>query len=138
MRRCNKERAMKSSVLRVFGLFVLGAGTSLFAASKLSTDLQNATTNTNVIVQFTSAPTSSMLSSVTKSGGTLTKVLGKTRFALFSLTPTSILALPNNTYVSYASPNRLVKKKLEFAEPTTNANIALQYGFDGTGVVVAI
>jgi len=49
----------------------------------------------------------------------------------------AINALANNANVKFASPDRKLKGHLEFAEPTTNANIALQYGYDGTGVGVA-
>src|SRR5438105_1730314 len=99
---------MKNKARLLFALaLALGVAANLLGASKVSGDLQNVAGNTNVIVQFTSAPTSTMISSVTKNGGTLTKALGKTRFALFNLTPGSISALPNNTNVRYASLNRV-------------------------------
>src|SRR5579884_1917134 len=58
--------------------------------------------------------------------------------ALMNLPAQAIQALRNNPNVRYVSPNRALSGKLEFAEPTTTANIALQYGYDGTGVGVAI
>src|SRR5439155_3455769 len=40
--------------------------------------------------------------------------------------------------VTYNSHDRKNYAKLEFAEPTVGANIAVQYGFNGAGVGVAI
>ena len=47
----------------------------------------------------------------------------------------SIAADPN---VIYISPDRPLSGMLEYANPTVNANIALQHGFDGTGVGIAL
>jgi len=79
-----------------------------------------------------------MLNSVTASGGTLTKTITGSKFALFNLTPASITALSSNTNVKYATPNRALKRKLNFAQPAVNASIAWQYGSYGTGVGIAI
>src|SRR5579884_3640620 len=115
--------------------------TNLMVASNLSPELQKLTSSspsTDVIVQFVNAPSSTVLSGVTKGGGNLKKNYTHVRAALFNLPPAAIGALANNPNVKYVSPNRTISGKMEFAEPTTNANIALQYGYDGTGVGVAI
>ncbi|MGF1957705.1 hypothetical protein ACQUFE_17730, partial [Enterococcus casseliflavus] len=88
-----------------------------------------ATNTADVVVQFNKIPTQSDLNSILIKGGTLKTYLPNSRFALYNLPPASAAVINNSAVVAYASPNRPVKKKLEFAEPTTNANIALQYGF---------
>lgn len=108
------------------------------SSSNLSPDLQNATSTTDVIIQFTSPPNNTTLGSVTANGGMLKRQLGLTNAAVYSLPPAVIAALANNPNVKYATPDRVLQGALEFAEPTTNANIALQYGFNGTGIGVAV
>src|SRR5437016_7204717 len=119
---------------------VLIVGSTLFGASKLSKDLQNlpSSTKMDVIVQFVAPPGSSAINSVTVPGGSLKHQLPRIHAALYTLPVAAINALTNNANVKFASPDRKLKGHLEFAEPTINANIALQYGYDGTGVGVAL
>lgn len=124
---------IKHSILAVFLSL-----TSLVSAGTLSKDLQNVTTTTDVIVQFNSTPTTTMISAVTMPGGSLKKKFNKVPGASFSLPPTAIAALISNPNVRYASADRKVKGTLEFAQPTTKANLALAAGYDGGTVGVAV
>ncbi len=132
---------MKSLKILTCALLLLGMGAaSIHAASSvLSKDLQNisSTAQLDVIVQFTTSTTTTILNSVKANGGTLKNQFGK-KMALYNLPAVSINALPTNAYVKHASPDRVFKSKLEFAHPTINADIALSFGWDGTGIGIAV
>jgi len=119
---------------------ILIASSTLFGASKLSEDLQNlpSSAKLDVIVQFLTAPGTSAINSVTGPGGSLKHQMPGINGAMYTLPAAAIAGLEKNPHVKFATPNRKLKGHLEFAEPTTNANIALQYGYDGTGVGVAL
>ena len=119
-------------------LAVILSLTSILSAGTLSKDLQNATAAMDVIVQFTSAPTTTTMGTVTKPGGFLKKKFVKVPAASFSLTPAAIAALLSNPNVRYASADRKVQGTLEFAQPTTKANLALAAGYNGTSIGVAV
>ena len=125
--------SVKHSILAVFLSL-----TPILSAGTLSKDLQNVTVATNVIVQFVSAPTTTMISTVTKPGGSLKRKFAKVPAASFSLPPAAIAALISNPNVRYASADRKVLGTLEFAQPTTRANLALAAGYDGTAIGVAV
>src|SRR6266568_3293045 len=126
---------MRTTILTVL---LIGAQSLFGASSKLSRELQNLPSNVtmDVIVQFTKPPSKAMLNSV-NNGSILKRQLPLIHGGLFTLPAAAILALNTNANVKYVTPDRKVKGHLEFAEPATNANIALQYGYDGTGVGVA-
>jgi serine protease AprX len=46
--------------------------------------------------------------------------------------------LADDPDVAYISPDRVVRGTLDYAEAAVNANIALNYGWDGTGIGVAV
>jgi serine protease AprX len=109
-------------------------------ANKVSGDLAAlpATAIVDVIVQFTHPPTSTDLSAASLVGGILKKSLPGIHGVVLSMPAAAARGLANNPNVAYISPDRKVGGSLEFAEPTVNANIALQYGWNGTGVGVAV
>src|ERR1051326_7197442 len=119
--------------------FLMGASV-LFGGSKLSRDLQNLPLNStvDVIVQFTAPLSSAALNSVVAAGGKLKLQLPRIKAAVFTLPAVALQGIEHNPNVKYASPDRKLQGHLEFAEPTTKANIALNAGFDGTGVGVAV
>ena len=119
-------------------LAVLLPFTPLASAGTLSKDLQNATLTKDVIVQFTAPPTTTTISSVTNAGGSLKKRFARVPGASYSLPPAAIAALASNPNVRYASADRTVQGTLEFAQPTTKANLALAAGYNGTAVGVAV
>jgi serine protease AprX len=110
-------------------------------SSKLSTDLQGQTgslSSINVIVQFNQPLSSSLLNQVTSVGATLLAPLPLINAALYSmsgLTLNLVAALPT---VKYMTPDRASKAMLDVSQPTVNANIALQYGWNGNGIGIAV
>src|SRR5262249_2116441 len=52
-----------------------------------------------------------------------------------SITAPLLAALPG---VKYITPDRSLVAKLDYAQPTTNASIARQYGWTGTGIGLAV
>src|SRR5713226_1011752 len=110
-------------------------------SSKLSPDLQGQTgslSSINVIVQFNQPLTSSLLNQVTSLGATLLAPLPLINAALYSmsgLTLNLVAALPT---VKYMTPDRASKGMLDVSQPTVNANIALQYGWDGSNIGIAV
>jgi hypothetical protein len=87
----------------------------------------------DVIVQFTAAPTELDIVSIRRSGGALKRQLPNVHGALFSVPAAALQGIAANPRVFYVSPDRKLSGSLEFAEPTTGANIALQYGWTGAG-----
>ena len=118
---------------------LLGFSPLVFAGPKLAKDLPSSTSTApiNVIVQFRTPPTKDELQQI-GTYGQLKKLFNSITGAYLTVTPSAFAALEADPNVTYVSPDRKVAGALEYAEPTVNANIALQYGFDGTGVGVAV
>src|SRR6266853_765915 len=109
------------------------------AGSKVAPDMPNVSPNTpvDIIVRFRTLPTKDELKTF-GAYGQMKKIFNSIK-AIHTQVPLSVVTkIEADPNVVYISPNRPLKGKLEFAEPTVNANIALQYGFDGSGVGVAI
>ena len=87
----------------------------------------------DVIIQFTASPTEKHHQKVREHGGTFKADLGGSiKGGLYSMPRRELERLADDPDVAHISPDRGVQGQLEFANPTVNANIALQYGFDGT------
>jgi hypothetical protein len=63
-----------------------------------------------------------------KLGGLLKQAFDNIHGGLFTLKAGQLNAIAANPNVAYISPDRKVTGSSEFAEPTVNADIALQYG----------
>jgi serine protease AprX len=126
---------------RLVLVLILSATLAFSATSKLSPDLQPYTTSlsrVNVIVQFNQPLTASLLNSVLSLGATLLGELPLVNGALYSITGLTlnlVAALPG---VKYMTPDRLSVAMLDYSQPTVNANIALQYGWDGNNIGIAV
>src|SRR4051812_18548229 len=125
--------------LRVPVLLAFLFATNLVAA-RLSDDLQRVPPGAmvDVIVQFTGAPSAADLEAIGRSGGSLKRRLPNIEGGLFTLPGAALQGISRNPHVLYVSPDRRLSGSLEFAEPTTGANIAFQYGWTGAGIGVAI
>src|SRR5712692_3151183 len=134
---------MALSWLRILGLTLtlVGLLRNAGASDKLSRDLslrENGST-VDVIIQFNTEPTEQHHQKISAKGGTLKANLsGVIKGALYSVPASALEDISNDPAVSYITPDRPVRGMLDYANPTVNANIALQYGFDGTGVGVAV
>src|ERR1044071_9175727 len=113
---------------------------NLLADGKLSNDLKPPPEGAamDVIVQFAVTPTDEDLTAITRLGGTLKTRLPNIRGAVFNGSAGLVRALAVHPKVAYVSPNRPVSGSLQFAGTAIGANIALQYGWDGAGVGIAI
>src|ERR1051326_457684 len=129
-----------STWLVVFLMLGLLPVSSLFAAGKLSPDLAGLppTGNLDVIVQFVSPPSASDLARIAQQGGHLKAQFQNIPSVVFSVPVAALNGIAADPRIRYISPDRKLAGALEFAEPTVGANIALQYGFDGGGVGVAV
>ena len=92
----------------------------------------------DVIVQFDGHPGEEHFDAVRSQGGELKAKLPIIDGALFSMPARALKALENNPVISYVSPDREVNAALDYAQPTVGADIALQYGWDGEGIGVAV
>src|SRR3954452_3087115 len=109
-------------------------------SEKLSRDLEDVTSPSvvNVIVQFAAPPGHSQHDKVARFGGILRAELGAIKAAAYSLPAASLNRLANEPDVLYISPDREVSAALDYVSATVGAQIAQQYGWDGTGVGIAI
>lgn len=125
----------------VAGMFLIWLTTPGNAESKLAPDLvvANGDTALDVIVQFTSTPTERHHDKIRRRGGELKHDLsGALNGAHYAIPAHSVVELSQDPEVAYISPNRSVRAMLDYANPTVNANIARQYGWDGKGVGIAL
>src|SRR5207253_6441660 len=108
--------------------------------SKISSDLQGADPNSNlkVIVQFTEPPTSSHHETVIAQGGEHVKNLRLVNGALYSVPASALAELAKDPRVAFISPDRPVRRSLDHVVQAVNADIAQSYGWDGTGIGVAV
>jgi serine protease AprX len=134
----NYIRSVSRTVSGAAMALVLVASAAAGQGSKRSIELQHPTGTTDVIIQFTPAMSSIINMLPSLFGSTPKKILSQINGAVFNLPPQAIVALENNPWVKFVSPDRKVTGKLEFAEPAINANTAFQLGFDGRGVGVAV
>ncbi len=141
------RRAIRTALLAFFLLVVSRA----FADdSKISPDLQpllkNSSNKINVIVQYNTPPQQS-------SGGLLGGLLGgvvnlvggvlNTVFSLIpavsaTLHPSDILAVSNQSNVTYISLDRALGATLDYSAAAVSAPVAWNAGLDGSGVGVAV
>ena len=119
---------------------LLLAALPVFAGSaKISHDMANGNGGTvNVIVQFRHKPGQSHFQKVIQKGGRLKADLGIVKGGLFTIPANALEELAKDPEIVYISPDRPVKGMLDLASPAVNANIALQYGYDGTGIGIAV
>jgi serine protease AprX len=110
------------------------------ATDKLSDDLQGLApgTSLDVIVQFTHTPSPADVASISAQGGIQKASFRNINAGLFHVPVAALQGLARNPAITWICPDRKVAGALEFAEPAINANIALQYGWNGAGVGVAV
>ena len=113
---------------------------SLMAAGKLSSDVSRLSKATvlDVIVQFKQPPADADLAKITRIGATLKKRFKNIPAALVRMSASSAATIAADPNIAYISPDRKVAGALEFAEPAVGASVALQYGWNGSGVGVAV
>jgi subtilisin family serine protease len=76
--------------------------------------------------------------SIRQRGGLLKANLDLVQASVYSMPAAALEALANNPAIVYISPDRDVAPALDYANPTVGTPIALQYGWDGPGVGIAV
>src|ERR1700687_5490730 len=112
----------------------------MFAGTKLSEDLHavDPAATVDVIVQFRSTPTEGRHRKIMARGGIVKARLEGIKAGAYSLPARELEALEQDPEVTHISPDRPVRAALDYAEQTVNATIALQYGWDGSNIGVAV
>ena len=91
-----------------------------------------------VIVQFKAGAKPRHHDFVAARGGSLNHELGAIRSAAYTATRETVEALANDPDVEQVSPDLAVKAFLDVAGKTVGADLAFNYGWDGTGIGVAV
>ena len=129
------KRALTMTV-RTLLWFAL-AGLS-FAGPKLAPDLPgNSNAVLDVIVQFKNPPTKQQLKQL-GAYGKMKHIFDGINAAHVTLPMSVVLTLQSDPSILYISPDRNMAGSLDMVDQTVNATLAWQYGWDGTGVGVAV
>ena len=132
---------MLSVNIRKTALLLLLTATFGFSAShKVSRDLAGVPPDqqVSVIVRYTHRPEAKHRARMTQVGARLMRTLDLVNSAVYTLPASALADLENDPDVEYVAPDRRVAATLDYANPAMNASIARQYGWDGTGVTVAV
>src|SRR5437773_6304181 len=109
-----------------------------FGGPKLAPDLpKNSNSMVDVIVQFHNPPTKAQLKQL-GAYGKMKKIFNGINAAHLSLPMSTVQALESDPSIVYISPDRPTAGSLDMVAATVNATMAWQYGWDGTGVGVAV
>jgi serine protease AprX len=119
--------------------FLLSLCPLAFAGPKQSIDLPtaNSTAPVEVIVQFKTPPTMDDLKQL-GSYGQVKKSFISINAVQVIVSPGVLAGLEANPNVRYISPNRTQRSFLDITTASVSAGFAWQYGWDGTGVGVAV
>ena len=126
------------SALSWLPVLALSLGLAYAEHPKLANDLPDDTSMVDVIIQYKQPPTQADHRKVSEKGGQLKQSLESPNGAVYSVSAAEWKTWPKTENVAYISPDRSVQGTLEYANPTVYANIARRYGWDGTGVGVAV
>ena len=122
--------------LLVIGLLIPA---SFAKNSKIGKDLDTAKEDTvDVIVQYKVQPTGAHQDKVARKGGKSKLRLNAARADVYSIKASELDDLANDPDVSYISPDRVVQATDVYTNEASNAATAQSYGFDGTGIGVAV
>ncbi|HEX4593440.1 MAG TPA: hypothetical protein VH157_04150, partial [Bryobacteraceae bacterium] len=121
-------------------LCVATANVARSETQKLAPDVRNVDRDASidVIVQYRTPPAETHHNKITGRGGVLNGSLEIVNGAHYSIPARLLEELAADPDVLYVTPDRPVHSTLDYANPTVNANIALQYGYIGTGIGVAV
>ena len=133
---------MKTS--KIVTVLLLGS-TLVFARNpKIAKDLEatDPSANVDVIVQFRHKPNAVHHALVSQRGGRRRANLDLINASAYSLPAAAIEDLANDPEVAYISPDRPVSAMgglaLDYKLPAVNADIAQKYGWNGSGIGVAV
>src|SRR5690349_2015002 len=92
----------------------------------------------DVIVQYAHPPTARHHQRILAQGGVLTGQLDLIKAGRYTLPARVLRGLAQDPDVVHISPNHLLQAAVDDAEAAVNANIALSYGWNGTGIGIAV
>ena len=131
----------KESIIKFLAIVAIAGLTavSTYAGAKLAPDLEQSNPNANVdvIVQFKTAPTKNELKELGPYGQ-VKKTYSTINGINVSLPVSVIQQLESDPNLAYISPNRISKGAVDISTGTVNAPLVWSYGFDGSGVGVAV
>ncbi|HLN01455.1 MAG TPA: S8 family peptidase [Bryobacteraceae bacterium] len=128
---------------RVTALFIALSVPACFAGN-ISPDLEQQLpqlglfSSTNVIVQLNVPLASPLVNEILLTGTQVLAQLPLVNGLLCSVSGIEIRLLSALPIVSYITPDRTLAGALDYAEPAVNANVAMQYGWTGSGIGVAV
>jgi len=127
------------NLLRI-AVLLLSASLAFGQNPKLGRDLVgvNPGSKVDVIVQYDHVPTTSDHQNVRGSGGVLKRQYRHVRAGFYTVPASALKQLANNPHVTFITPDRPVRGKLDLTAAAVNAPVAWQLGLDGTGIGVAI
>jgi len=123
---------------RLLSVAAMLASSVAFAAPKIAPDVPTSGGNIDVIVRFVHPPTKDDLK-LLGPYGQVKKQFDFINAVHILLSPQQIRDLSSNPVIAYISPaNRRSNGSLDITTQTVNANLAWQFGYDGSGVGVAV
>ncbi|PYV07831.1 MAG: hypothetical protein DMG23_15180, partial [Acidobacteria bacterium] len=107
---------------------------------KRAKDLEGTNPNSavTVIIQFKGIPTAKQHEKIRSKGGLHIRTFQSVKGGVYRVPARLLPELENDPDIVYISPDRTVGRSLDHVAATTNADLAWSYGWDGTGVGVAI
>src|SRR5581483_2218532 len=108
---------------------------SLLAVAKQS---RAANTPVQVIVQFKHKPAAAQLQKFSRLGASNSRQLETIRGGVFRVPLSRLESLSQDAEVAYISPDRPLSGAADYTEATVGADVAQSYGYDGTGITVAL
>ena len=107
---------------------------------KIAPDLAGVSpqTTVTVIIRFSSPLDNAVKQKLKDRGGNLKAELNLIHAASYTFPAAALQGIADDPQVIYISPDRSVGATLDSASPTVGAQIALQYGWNGTGIGIAV
>ena len=130
---------------KTLSLLLLASSLAFGRNARIAEDLErgNPDSMVNVIVQFRHTPTATHHRKVSERGGRHLATLDLINGAVYSVPAGALEDLANDPDVAYIAPDRAVSATsttlaLDYKLQAVNADIAQKYGWNGTGIGVAV
>src|SRR5258708_37741966 len=125
------------SVIAIVGITAMSAYAGPAGIVAPDLPLSNPNSIIDVIVQFKLPATSANLNSL-HALGQVNKQFTAIKGVRMTLPAGLVHAMQNMPFIKYVSPNRKSKAHVDVSTAAVNANMVWSYGYDGTGVGVAV
>ncbi|HWE53681.1 MAG TPA: S8 family peptidase [Bryobacteraceae bacterium] len=125
------------SRFRLLIALIVAPALLLAQTSKVSPDMPKSG-SVSVVIQYKTAPSVFSGLNILGLGGLLNQLLSSLNALVAIIDAGTVGRIAADPNVLYISPDRALSGMLEYANPTVGANIALQHGFDGSGIGIAL